>query len=81
MLFTWHTGSQFVRQFLAKGNQVIATARNPAAPGLQGLRKEHSASLRIDRLDVTDPAAIKVVCMIACLAVCTAQDARKLVRD
>ncbi len=53
--------AQFVRQFLAKGNNVVATARNPAAPGLQGLRKEHP-ELRIDRLDVTDPASIKARC-------------------
>ena len=58
---------------------MIATARNPAAPGLQGLRKEHPKALRIDRLDVTDEAAIKVLLVKACLAACADQDGRKLV--
>jgi NADP-dependent 3-hydroxy acid dehydrogenase YdfG len=52
--------SQFARQFLEKGNRVIATARDVSkAQKLSELKERHS-SLDITELDVTSLASIEV---------------------
>ena len=51
---------QFVKQFLSKGNSVVATARNlEKAAELQRLAQEHAGRLTIASLDVSDPASIE----------------------
>ena len=48
-------GLEFSRQYLAAGNRVIATARNPEdSEGLQALKKEYGEHLSLYPLDVTD---------------------------
>ena len=48
-------GLEFSRQYLAAGNRVIATARNPEdSEGLQALKKESGEHLSLYPLDVTD---------------------------
>jgi NAD(P)-dependent dehydrogenase (short-subunit alcohol dehydrogenase family) len=43
-------------EYLSRGWNVIATARNPAkATGLTDLAAKHSGKLRIEKFDVTDP--------------------------
>ena len=55
-------GLEHARQYLAKGWQVVATARNPdAAPGLQALQSQNGGSLRAMQLDVTDHGRIEAV--------------------
>lgn len=52
-------GLEYVRQLLAAGATVIATARAPAAAtALQALAAEHPATLRIEALDTGDAASI-----------------------
>lgn len=54
-------GLELVRQYAARGDEVIATARNPeAAKELQALAAGFK-SVRIERLDVTDVAAIEAL--------------------
>jgi len=49
-------GLEFVHRYLARGDQVIATAREPAqAQALQELAAGNSSLLRIMELDVADP--------------------------
>lgn len=48
-------GLEFSRQYLAAGNRVIATARNPEdSEGLQALKTEYGEHLSLYPLDVTD---------------------------
>lgn len=53
-------GLEYVRQLAARGNvQVIATARNPeAATQLSALAAEYPEAVRIEALDVADPASL-----------------------
>lgn len=54
-------GLEFVRQYAARGDEVIATARNPdTAAELRALASEFK-SVRIEQLDVTDVAAIEAL--------------------
>lgn len=54
-------GLEFVRQYAARGDEVIATARNPdTATELRALASEFK-SVRIERLDVTDVTAIEAL--------------------
>ena len=47
-------GLEFVKQFLAKGDRVIASCRNPSkAEKLQNLKSKHPEELTIIQLDVT----------------------------
>ena len=49
-----------MRQLLAKGNTVLATARKPAAAAdLQRLREAHADKLLISELDVASPQSIE----------------------
>ena len=49
-----------MKQFLSKGNSVVATARNlEKAAELQRLAQEHAGRLTIASLDVSDPASIE----------------------
>ncbi len=51
---------QFVRQFLEKGNSVVATARTPSnATELKKLAEKHS-KLTLTEVDVTSMESIKV---------------------
>ena len=55
-------GLEFVRQYSAAGWTVIATCRDPdRAEDLKRLAGEPRRSIEIQRLDVTDPAAIKTL--------------------
>ena len=55
-------GLEHARQYLAKGWQVVATARNPeAAPGLQALESQDGGSLRAMQMDVTDHGRVEAV--------------------
>ena len=55
-------GLEHARQYLAKGWEVVATARNPdAAAGLQALEPNGGGSLRAMQLDVTDHARVDAV--------------------
>ncbi|CAG9466601.1 unnamed protein product [Pedinophyceae sp. YPF-701] len=52
-------GLEFVRQLVAKGNTVIATARNPAAAkDLRALADANAGQVHITTLDQSDPANI-----------------------
>ncbi|HMN42564.1 MAG TPA: SDR family oxidoreductase [Phycisphaerales bacterium] len=52
-------GLGFVRRFLERGDEVVATARDPeGAKGLQGLACDR---LRVERLDVEDAASIEAL--------------------
>jgi NAD(P)-dependent dehydrogenase (short-subunit alcohol dehydrogenase family) len=52
------TGLEFVRQYAARGWNVIATCRRPeAAEELQAMATQHT-NVRIDRLDITDHAQV-----------------------
>lgn len=54
-------GLEFTRQYLAEGWHIIATCRNPdTADALHGLREPYP-NLRIEKLDVADPAAINTL--------------------
>jgi len=54
-------GLEFVRQYAARGDEVIATARNPeSATELKALAARYPA-VRIEKLDVTDVAAIEAL--------------------
>lgn len=51
---------QLVRQLLARGNTVLATARKPAAADdLIRLRDAHADRLHISELDVASPQSIQ----------------------
>jgi NAD(P)-dependent dehydrogenase (short-subunit alcohol dehydrogenase family) len=52
-------GRFIVEQALAEGHCVVATARNPRA--LDELASQHRETLRLEQLDVTDPAAAERV--------------------
>ena len=55
-------GLEHARQYLAKGWEVVATARNPeTATGLQALEPQNGGSLRALQLDVTDHARVDAV--------------------
>mgnify|MGYP006198882243 CR=1 FL=1 len=52
-------GLEFVRQLLARGDRVAATAREPGrATALNALAGEHPGKLRVLPLDVADPRSI-----------------------
>lgn len=52
-------GLQFVKQFLSKGNNVVATARNvEKAAELQRLAGESGGKLTVASLDVADPGSV-----------------------
>ncbi len=51
-------GLELVRQLRARGDEVEACARNPAAPALQALAGER---VRLHSLDVTEPASVKAL--------------------
>ncbi len=55
-------GLEHARQYLAKGWEVIATARDPASsPGLEALASQDTGRLRPIRLDVTDHDQVEAV--------------------
>ncbi len=55
-------GLEHARQYLAKGWEVIATARDPdASPGLKALAAQDAGELRTMRLDVSDHDRIEAV--------------------
>lgn len=55
-------GLEHARQYLAKGWDVIASARDPqSAPGLKALAPQDSGRLRPMRMDVTDFARVEAV--------------------
>ena len=55
-------GLEHARQYLAKGWEVIATARDPeGAPGLKALKTQDSGLLRPVAMDVTDHARVEAV--------------------
>lgn len=47
-------GLEFARQLIARGDQVIATARN-----IEGARDLRGLGARVEHLDVTDPASVR----------------------
>lgn len=52
-------GLEFTRQLLARGDRVVATARQPGrATELNALAAEHPGRLRVLPLDVAEPASI-----------------------
>lgn len=52
-------GLEFTRQLVARGDTVLATARQPEqAAALQSLAREHPDRLTIRPLDVTDPVSV-----------------------
>jgi NAD(P)-dependent dehydrogenase (short-subunit alcohol dehydrogenase family) len=56
-------GLELSRQLAARGEQVFATCRDPAAArDLSALRDEYADRLRITALDVADPRAIDAAC-------------------
>ena len=57
-----HACAQFTRQFLEKGNNVLAGARHVASPGLLDLQKMHPDSLHISEVDVENQRSIIVHC-------------------
>ena len=51
-------GLGLTREYLGRGWQVVATAREPkAAQGLAELQAAHAGALTVERLDVADPAS------------------------
>ena len=55
-------GLEFSKQYLAAGNRVIATARNPEqSAGLQSLQQEYADNLKIYTLDVTSEQSRRAV--------------------
>jgi NAD(P)-dependent dehydrogenase (short-subunit alcohol dehydrogenase family) len=53
-------GLEFTRQFVARGDRVFATCRNPtAAHELQSLKAAHPDLVSVTRLAVDDPASIE----------------------
>lgn len=55
-------GLEHAKQYLAKGWEVIATARNPeSSPGLKALASHASGRLRQVQMDVTDHARVEAV--------------------
>jgi len=52
-------GRLLTERLLARGDRVAATLRTPAA--LDDLREQHGDRLWVERLDVTDPAAVRAV--------------------
>lgn len=55
-------GLEFVRQLLARGDHVVATARQPGrASALNALAGEHPGRLRVLPLDVAEPGAIRAL--------------------
>ena len=55
-------GLEHARQYLAKGWEVIATARDPeGAPGLKALESQDTGLLRPVKMDVTDHARVEAV--------------------
>ena len=55
-------GLEHAKQYLAKGWEVIATARNPeSSPGLKALESHHADRLRQIQMDVTDHPRVAAV--------------------
>jgi NAD(P)-dependent dehydrogenase (short-subunit alcohol dehydrogenase family) len=54
-------GLEFVRQYAAQGWTVIATVRNPAAATELAALASSKPNIRIEKLDVTDVAAIETL--------------------
>ena len=54
---------QFARQFLEKGNMVIAGVRDIYAPGLLELQKMHPDNLYVSAIDVENQRSIIVCCL------------------
>ena len=55
-------GLEHAKQYLAKGWEVMATARNPeSSPGLKALASHASGRLRQVQMDVTDHARVEAV--------------------
>ena len=55
-------GLEHARQYLAKGWEVMATARNPeSSPGLKALASHATGRLRQVQMDVTDHARVEAV--------------------
>jgi NAD(P)-dependent dehydrogenase (short-subunit alcohol dehydrogenase family) len=52
-------GLELTRQLLARGDRVTATARDPNAPSLAELKRQHGDHLRVLALDVSDAASIE----------------------
>jgi NAD(P)-dependent dehydrogenase (short-subunit alcohol dehydrogenase family) len=51
-------GLGLAQEYLGRGWQVIATARDPAAPGLSALKAAHPDALTVETLDIADPASV-----------------------
>lgn len=50
---------QFARQFIEKGNHVVAAVRDPdSSSGLKQLKANHAKDLSVVALDVADTASI-----------------------
>jgi NAD(P)-dependent dehydrogenase (short-subunit alcohol dehydrogenase family) len=57
-------GLEFAKEYAAKGWTVIATHRRATAPDeLASLQRQYPARVRVERLDVTDPAQIKALAL------------------
>ncbi len=54
-------GFKWVEQYAGRGWQVIATARRPAAADALQVLATRTGRIRIERLDVTDPEAIRAL--------------------
>lgn len=54
-------GLEFVRQYAARGDEVIATARNPATATLLTALAAEFKTVRVEQLDVTDVAAVEAL--------------------
>lgn len=53
-------GLEFVRQLTARGDRVVATARQPdEADQLQALARDADPAVHIEQLDVTEPASVE----------------------
>ena len=57
-------GLEFAKEYAAKGWTVIATHRRATTPAaLASLQQQYPARVRIEHLDVTDPAQIKALAL------------------
>jgi NAD(P)-dependent dehydrogenase (short-subunit alcohol dehydrogenase family) len=54
-------GLEFVEQFLAQGDKVIASCRNPAAQGALQTLAQNSSSLQLVQLDVSSQASMEAL--------------------
>ena len=56
-------GLEYVRQLLARGDQLFAACRNPeGTPNLGPLKSEYGEKLTIVKMEVTDPASVSAAC-------------------